>query len=485
MRNKLYDKVIRLPVSYFTDARKGDVLTRMSSDVQEVQVSVMGSLTMLFRDPITIIIFLAYLFMSSYKLTLFAIVLMPLSGWLIGRIGRSLRSASFRGQQNLGRLLSIVEETLTGLRIIKSFNAEDKMNDQFGRSNEKFTKIFRRVIRKRYLASPVSEFLSTIVLMVVMYFGGILALQGSDAMSSDKLMAFLVVFSQIIPPAKNITTAYFHIQKGLASLDRVDEVLMADDKIFEKPDAIEVKSFMDEICYDKVSFAYNKELVVRDVSFTLKKGQTLAVVGKSGSGKSTLVDLLPRFMDIDSGNITIDGIDIRDYRLKGLRSLMGIVSQDAILFNDTFRNNISFGLDETTDDEVEHAARIANAHQFIMESEGGYDYMVGEGGTRLSGGQRQRISIARAVMVNPPILILDEATSALDTESERLVQDAIENLMKNRTSIVIAHRLSTVQRADMIIVVDEGRIVERGTHKELIKDEGGVYYKLYMLQMMQ
>ena len=484
MRKKLYNKVLRLPMSYFTESRKGDIITRISSDVEEIQVSVMGSLTMLFRDPVTIVIFLAFLVATSFKLTLFAIVLMPLSGWLIGRIGKTLRSSSFIGQQNLGKLLSVVEETLSGLRIIKAFNAEKKMSAQFGRINDFFTKVLRRIIRKRYLASPLSEFLSTIVLMVVMYFGGVIVLGGTGEMTSDELIVFLVVFSQIIPPAKSITIMYFNIQKGLASLERIEVILNAENKIEEKENPLSVSSFEDTICYNDVSFAYEKEPVLQDVSLLVKKGQTIAIVGKSGSGKSTMVDLLPRFMDVDSGKITVDGVDIRDFKIPDLRRLMGIVNQQAILFNDTFRNNIAFGANEFTDDEVEQAAKVANAHDFIMESPEGYDYIVGEGGSRLSGGQRQRISIARAVMANPPIMILDEATSALDTESERLVQDAIENLMKNRTSIVIAHRLSTVQRADLIVVIDGGRVVEQGTHEDLLINSKGVYFKLHKLQMM-
>ncbi len=484
MRKKLYDKVLRLPMSYFSESRKGDIITRISSDVEEIQVSVMGSLTMLFRDPVTIIIFLGFLVATSLKLTLFAVVLMPLSGWLIGRIGKTLRSSSFIGQQNLGKLLSVVEETLTGLRIIKAFNAEKKMSAQFGRVNDFFTKILRRILRKRYLASPLSEFLSTIVLMVVMYFGGVIVLGGTGEMTSDELVVFLVVFSQIITPAKSITTMYFNIQKGLASLERIEVILNADNKIKEKENPLPVTSFENEISYKNVNFAYVSEPVLKDISLSVKKGQTIAIVGKSGSGKSTLVDLLPRFMDVDSGKITFDGVDIRDYKITDLRRLMGIVNQQAILFNDSFKNNIAFGANEFTDDEVEKAARVANAHDFIMESPEGYDYIVGEGGSKLSGGQRQRISIARAVMANPPLMILDEATSALDTESERLVQDAIENLMKNRTSIVIAHRLSTVQRADLIVVIDEGKVVEQGTHEELVKNSKGVYFKLHKLQMV-
>lgn len=484
MRKRLYDKVLRLPVSYFTESRKGDVMTRISNDVEEIQVSVMGSLTMLFRDPVTIIIFLTFLFITSFKLTLFALVLMPLSGWLIGRVGRNLRSKSFIGQEHLGKLLSVVEETLGGLRIVKAFNAEDKMKARFAYINDFFTKIYRRVIRKRYLASPLSEFLSTIVLMVVMYVGSMLVLRGSSDMTPDLLIVFLVVFSQVIPPAKNITTMYFNIQKGMASLERIEYILDAPEVIIEKEDALPVKSFEHEIRYDNVSFAYSKDLVLKDISLNVRKGQTIAIVGKSGSGKSTLVDLLPRFMDVDRGGIIIDGRDIRDMKLNDLRRVMGIVNQNAILFNDNFKNNIAFGSDKYDEEEIIKAARVANAHDFIMENPEGYDYNVGEGGNKLSGGQRQRISIARAVYANPPILILDEATSALDTESERLVQDAIEKLMLNRTSIVIAHRLSTVQRADSIVVIDEGMIVEQGTHEELLANKQGLYTRLYNMQMM-
>lgn len=482
MRKSLYSKVLKLPLSYFTESRKGDILTRISNDVQEIQISIMGSLTMMMRDPITILVFVVFLMLTSVKLTLFAVVLFPISGWLIGRIGRSLKATSFRSQQNLGKLLSVVEETLSGLRIIKAFNAEEKMDHQFSKSNNLFTKLLRRVIRKRYLASPISEFLSTIVLLVVLYFGGMLALSGSGDISSDELIVFLVVFSQLIPPAKSITTAYLNVQKGYASLDRIDEILLADEKIIEKPDALDLDEFMSEIRFDNVDFAYENDLVLKDISLTIKKGETVAIVGKSGSGKSTLVDLLPRFMDVKSGGISIDGNDIRNIRISDLRSIMGFVNQQAILFNDSFRNNIGFAPGEHSEEDVWNAARVANAEEFIKESPGGLDYIVGEGGSRLSGGQRQRISIARAVLANPPVLILDEATSALDTESERIVQDAIDNLMENRTSIVIAHRLSTVKKADYIVVIDGGRIVEKGNHADLLKDKNGVYYKLHKMQ---
>jgi len=482
LRSKMYHKVLKLSLSFFTDARKGDLMTRISNDVQEIEVSVMSSLTMLFRDPILIVVFVLYLFITSYQLTLFALALLPISGWLIGRASRTLRSSSLTGQQRLGRLLSVVEETLTGLRIIKGFNAEKKMKEQFRSINDHYSKILKRVIRKAYLASPLSEVLASIVVIILMYIGGLLALHGDSNMDSRKLIAFVVVFSQIIQPAKNITTAWFSIQKGMASIDRIDQVLEAEEKIIEKENAIPVKGFYESIEFKDVWYAYNNEPVLKGINLKIIKGQTVALVGKSGAGKSTLADLLPRFMDVDRGGILIDGADIRDLKIADLRYLMGIVSQHPILFNTTFSENIAFGVDVPEIAKIENAARIANAHDFILETEGGYDYCVGESGNKLSGGQRQRISIARAIMANPPILILDEATSALDTESERLVQDAIIKLMENRTSLVIAHRLSTIQNADLIIVMDDGKIVETGTHFELMKKTDGYYYKLHSFQ---
>ncbi len=439
---------------------------------------------MLTRDPITVIVYLAFLFSISVNLTISVLVLFPLAGLLIGRIGRRLRGTSFKGQQRLGELMSQIEETLSGLRIIKAFNGEDRMTGKFMATNQRFAQLFKWVFRRRYMASPISEFMATMVLMVIMAYGGSLVLSGKGNLSGESLIFFLIVFSQIIVPAKNITTAWFGVQKGLASVDRIDQLLEADVEIYEKADAVVKHQFESTIEYRNVSFKYEKEYVLKNVSFTMKKGETVALVGKSGSGKSTLVDLLPRFMDVDKGEVLLDGIPVTDYALKPLRRMMGIVSQQSILFNESFASNIAFGIQGSPKDEdIVNAAKIANAHEFIMETEGGYEAGVGEGGGKLSGGQKQRVSIARAVMANPPILILDEATSALDTESERLVQEAIINLMKNRTSIVIAHRLSTIKHADLILVIDEGEIVERGTHTELIEKEDGLYKKLHNMQM--
>lgn len=482
LRRKMYEKILKLQLSYFTDSRKGDIMTRIANDVQEIEVSIMSSLSMLFRDPLYILIFVTYLLISSFELSLYALILLPVSGWLIGRTSRTLRTSSLVGQQNLGRLLSVVEETLSGLRIIKGFNAEKKMKEQFGSTNEKYSKVFKRVIRKYYLASPLSEFLSTIVILILMYLGANLALRGEGGMDSDKLIAYLIIFSQIIQPAKNITTAWYSIQKGMASIQRVDEIIDAEEKIVEKADAVQKPSFNESIEFRGVWYGYNSEPVLKDINLTIKKGQTVAIVGKSGAGKSTLADLLPRLIDADRGSVLIDGTDIRDMKIRDLRNLMGIVSQQPILFNASFTDNISFSVEKAEKENVEAAARIANAHDFIVDTELGYDTLVGESGNKLSGGQRQRISIARAIMANPPILILDEATSALDTESERLVQDAILKLMKSRTSLVIAHRLSTIQHADLIVVLDEGKIVETGSHEELVNKPDGFYKKLHSFQ---
>ena len=482
LRREIYAKVIRLPLSYYSEARKGDVMARISSDVQEIEASIMSSLQMVFRDPLTIIIFLFFLIVTNWQLTIFVVVILPVSGLLIGRIAKNLRKKSFKGQERLGEVMSILEETLTGLRIVKGFNGEEKMEAKFDNANTRFAKLMKKVIRRRQLASPLSEFMGTIVLMILMAYGGWMVLSDQHQMTSENLIFFLVVFSQIITPVKNFSTAYFSIQKGMASVDRVDELLFAEERIVEKPDAKEIGEFKDQIEFRNVTFRYEEEDVLKQVNLTIKKGQLIALVGKSGAGKSTLVDLLPRFMDPLEGEILLDDVPLTDFKIHDLRSLMGIVSQESILFNDTFFSNIAFGTSEAETDAVQEAVRVANATEFISETQGGLQENVGDGGIKLSGGQKQRISIARAVMANPPILILDEATSSLDTESERVVQDAIENLMKNRTSIVIAHRLSTIKNADMIVVMDEGRIVEKGKHDELVKKEGGVYQKLHSMQ---
>lgn len=484
MRNALYNRVLILPLSYYSEQKKGDIMSRMTNDVQEVEWSILSSLEMMFRDPITIIAYLVTLFLMNYELTLMVLILLPLSGFIIGRIGRSLKRTSVKGQTKMGELLSIIEETLGGLRIIKAFNAIEWADDTFRKTNYKYNRLMVKVYRKRDLASPLSEFMGIAVSVFVIYYGGRLILSPDSSMDAAVFISYIAIFSQIINPIKAISSAAYNIQKGAASVERIEHILQAEEVITQKPDAISIKEFSEKIEYRNVSFRYQLDEVLSDINLTIPKGKTIALVGASGSGKSTMVDLLPRFYDVTKGEIVIDNVPIKDLVINDLRALMGIVSQETILFNGTVFENIAFGMTNVSLDEVIAAAKVANAHDFIMQMADGYQTNVGDRGIKMSGGQRQRLSIARAVLKNPPVLILDEATSALDTESERLVQDALVNLMKNRTSIVIAHRLSTVQFADEIVVLQNGRIAERGTHAGLI-EKAGVYRRLHDMQVFE
>lgn len=474
IRNQINRKITELPLGFFSEERKGDIIARVSGDVNEIETSIMSSLDMLFKNPILIAIYLTGMIVISWQLTLFVLILLPVAGYVMGQVGKKLKRKSLEGQQQWGLLMSQIEETLSGLRIIKAFNAERKIQSRFERSNETFREITNKVYRRQQMAHPMSEFLGTATIAIVLWYGGSLILSANSPIDAPTFIYYLVIFYSIINPAKDLSKSVYAIQKGLASMERVDKILQAKSSILdpEQPKPIALK---EAITYRDVWFKYQDQWVLKQINLTIPRGTTVALVGQSGSGKSTMVDLLPRFYDVDKGSIQIDGVDIRNASLYDLRGLMGNVNQEAILFNDTFYNNIAFGVEHATPEQVEEAARIANAHEFIVASEQGYHTNIGDRGGKLSGGQRQRVSIARAILKNPPILILDEATSALDTESERLVQEALEHLMKGRTTIVIAHRLSTIRHADLICVLHEGEIVERGTHEELLALNG--YYK--------
>lgn len=474
IRNQINRKITQLSLGFFSEERKGDILARVSGDVNEIEASIMSSLDMLFKNPILISIYLIGMILISWQLTLFVFILLPFAGYVMGQVGKKLKRRSLEGQQQWGALMSQIEETLGGLRIIKAFNAEKKIQDRFERANEQFRQTTTRVYRRQQMAHPMSEFLGTATIAIVLWYGGSLILSNNSSIDAATFIYYLVIFYSIINPAKDLSKAAYAIQKGLASMTRIDKILMAQSDINDPEQPKPVK-FTHAIEYRNVWFRYRNDWVLKGINLTIPKGKTVALVGQSGSGKSTLVDLLPRFYDVTEGSIAIDDTDIRQVKLVDLRGLMGNVNQEAILFNDTFFNNIAFGVEGATREQVEEAAKIANAHDFIMASEHGYDTNIGDRGGKLSGGQRQRISIARAILKNPPILILDEATSALDTESEHLVQEALENLMRNRTTIVIAHRLSTIKNADEICVMHEGEIVERGCHEDLLKLDG--YYK--------
>tara|TARA_B100000902_G_scaffold155401_1_gene151830 strand:+ start:12117 stop:13826 length:1710 start_codon:yes stop_codon:yes gene_type:complete len=481
IRNDLNKKIISLPISYFTEKRKGDITARMTTDLVEIEWSIMSSLEMFFKDPLNIIIFLITLIIISPQLTLFVIVLFPITGFIIALIGKSLKKSSEKGQNKMGKLLSIIDENLTGLRIIKAFDAEKMIHSKFKKESSDYRDIMNKLLRKKDLSSPMSEFLSTLVMIVVMWFGGKLVLSGTSSLSPEEFIGYIAIFSQLIPPAKSFTSAYYFIQKGSASASRIYEILETRNGIKDIKDASNISEFKSDIKFSNVTFSYQNIEVLKEINLIIDKGKTIALVGESGSGKSTLADLISRFYDVDIGEITIDSKNIKELKIADVRKLMGIVNQEPILFNDSILNNIKLGDPSATIEEIKLAAKVANAHDFILQTEDGYDTNIGDGGAKLSGGQKQRISIARAILKNPPILILDEATSSLDTQSEKLVQDALNKLTKNRTSIIIAHRLSTIKHANKIIVLNKGKIVEAGTHDELIFNKK-FYHKLYNLQ---
>ncbi|GAB1416907.1 ABC transporter ATP-binding protein [Paludibacter sp.] len=475
LKNKLYRKIVSLSIGYFTEERKGDIMSRMLSDINEVEMSILNAVDMIFKNPLMIIIYLAVMLVMSWQMTIFVLLLLPVSGWLIGLIGRSLRRTSAEAQAQQGEMLSQLDETLGGLRVVKAFNAESKVEARFASLNDRIRKTFSIVHARYNLALPLGEFVGTVVIAILLWFGGVMIVGNHSTMGAAEFIYFLVIFYSIIGPAKELSRAYYGIRKGMAALDRIDKILQAENDIPEPKKPVEIKGFNEKIEFKDVSFRYQSEWVLKNINLTVPKGKTVAFVGQSGSGKTTLIDLFPRFYDVKKGEILLDGVNIKKIKTHDIRKLIGNVNQEAILFNDSFYNNIAFGVEHATIEQVIEAAKIANAHDFIVATEKGYDTTIGDRGSKLSGGQRQRISIARAILKNPPILILDEATSALDTESEKMVQKALESLMKNRTTMVVAHRLSTIKKADEICVLHEGQIVERGKHDELIALNG--YYK--------
>ena len=481
LRNQIYDKIVSLPIGFFSSERKGDVMARISGDVTEVETSIMASLDMMFKNPIMIVVCLTMMIVTSWQLTAFVLVLLPVAGLAMGQTGKRLKRKSMEAQNQWGVLLSNIEETIGGLRVVKAFNAEKKVRQRFERENDEWRNINNRMNWRQVLAHPMSELLGTATIAIVLWFGGTLILSGDSTITAPKFIYYMVIFYSIINPAKDLSKASYAVQRGMASMDRIDRILLAQNDITDPEKPVKLTSMTQGIKYSNVRFRYSEAWVIDDVSIDIPMGKTVALVGQSGSGKTTIADLLPRFYDVQEGSITIDGVDLRQYRVADLRALMGNVNQEAILFNDSFYNNITFGVENATREEVEEAARIANAYDFIMASENGFDTNIGDRGCKLSGGQRQRVSIARAILKNPPILILDEATSALDTESEHLVQEALDSLMKGRTTLVIAHRLSTIKNADMIVVMQDGRVVERGSHDTLMATNGA-YRKLVEMQ---